>query len=122
MVNSIAKSCANKMCNRKFDLKNPKKKYCCLHCKNQAAYNYKLENYAWEVELSKARLKNIQILEYLFNNDNTKIDVKLLKTMGFVAEATYLPYKSKSNEQLFRYGNLALIEKGKNDYLIVKTE
>lgn len=122
MVNSIERICANGKCNDKFYSKNPKKKFCCSHCKNQAAYNYKLENYAWEVELSKARLKNIQILEYLFNKGNTKINSKLLSTMGFVFEAHYLPYESNSNEKAYRYGNLALIEKGQCDYYIVKVD
>ena len=102
------KICANPSCNSSFEYKNPKKRFCCLYCKNQAAYLYKLENYAWEVTMQKARLKNIQVLEYLLNKKTFKISDEELKKMGFDFCAAHIPHKDEQKRFVYRYGNIGL--------------
>ena len=100
------KDCANSVCDNSFAVKNPKKKYCCMHCKNQAAYNYKQKVYEWEIEMDKARKKNIQILEYLYNKENFKVNTAELKKLGFNVEASYLPFIHGKEKNIFKYGNI----------------
>ena len=71
----MAKKCQNTLCNEPLIIGSLKKKYCNNHCKNQAAYQHKLTHYLWEVEIGKARIKNIKILEHLFNINVTVIVV-----------------------------------------------
>jgi len=63
------RKCAYSKCGEYFEIKNPKKRFCCLSCKNKAAYLYKLQNYPWEIAQYKFRRKNIQILEYLYEKN-----------------------------------------------------
>ena len=103
------KICANPECNSSFVFKNPKKRFCNLYCKNQAAYLYKLEHYTWEVTKQKARQKNIQILEYLLKNNFTKIIYEELKKLGFYFDAAYMPDKDAQKRFVYRYGNIQMI-------------
>ena len=105
----ISKTCANDVCGKPFDGKNPKKRFCCLHCKNQAAYNYRVFNYAWEVKMQKARNKNIQILEYLWNRKIVRIIKEELRKMGFDFMAGYIYRINEKGTIMFRYGNLGLV-------------
>ena len=103
------KICANPSCNSSFEYKNPKKRFCCLYCKNQAAYLYKLENYAWEVTMQKARLKNIQILEYLLKNNFSKANSTELKKSGFDFNVAFMADKDEQKRSVFRYGNIQML-------------
>ena len=105
----ISKTCKNAVCGKPFDGKNPKKRYCCPHCKNQAAYNYRIINYAWEVKMQKARNKNIQILEYFWNRKFVRIIKEELRKMGFDFMAGYMYKINEKGTKMFRYGNLGLV-------------
>lgn len=109
MAAMISKICANAECSKSFDDKNPKKRYCCPHCKNQAAYNYRMKVYAWEVKMLKARNKNIQVLEYLWNNKMVKIMKEELRKMGFDFMASYMYVINDNGSKLFRYGNIGVL-------------
>ena len=102
------KTCANSVCNASFKIKNPKKRFCSLHCKNQAAYNYRLKVYPWEVQLQKGRNKNIQILEYLWKNKTTRIQEEELRKMGFDFRAGYMYITYYKGFKIHRYGNICV--------------
>ena len=122
IANLIAKRCANLFCKEYFDTKNPKKRFCCDHCKNQAAYRHRMSYYQWEVEMAKARLGNIKILEYLYNLKVEKITLKELRNMGFVIECNYYPYSEKENIKIYRFGNVGIIHTTNKDVTILKIE
>ena len=103
------KICANPECNSSFVYKNPKKRFCNLYCKNQAAYLYKLEHYIWEVAKQKARQKNIQILEYLMKNNFTKATSGELKKLGFDFNAAYMSDQDLQKRTVYRYGNIQMV-------------
>ena len=42
--------CAHIECEKTFQIKNPKKRFCSLICKNKAAYLYSLKIYDWEIK------------------------------------------------------------------------
>jgi hypothetical protein len=100
--------CANPNCDESFDIKNTKKKFCCLPCKNQANYNYHKEVYSWEVKMLKARNKNIQILEYYWNNKMFRIVEEDLKKFGFDFMAGYMFKIIEKGTMVFRFGNIGL--------------
>ena len=102
------KICANPGCKSSFAYKNSKKRFCNLYCKNQAAYLYKLENYGWEVNMQKARQKNIQILEYLINKKTFKISEEELKKLGFDIHAAHIPHKDEQKRFVYRFGNIGM--------------
>jgi hypothetical protein len=83
--------------------------FCSLYCKNQAAYIYSQTNYSWEIKMQKARRKNIQILEYLLNNNFFKLKYEELKKMGFNPSVAIIPSKDPKERTLFRYGNIGMI-------------
>lgn len=109
MAAMISKTCANEVCGKPFDGKNPKKRFCCPHCKNQAAYNYRMANYAWEVKMLKARNKNIQILEYFWNKKMFRIIKEELRKVGFDFMAGYMYRINEKGTKMFRYGNIGLV-------------
>jgi hypothetical protein len=115
------KDCANSVCNNSFKVKNPKKKYCCMHCKNQAAYNYKLQEYEWEIEMDKNRKKNIQILEYLYNKENFRVNTDELIKLGFHAGASYLPFMQGKDLTVFRFGNIYVRKLTNNEFQLFKS-
>lgn len=102
------KTCSNTECEKNFDFKNPKKKFCSLICKNQAAYQYNQKNYEWENKQFKARRKNIQILEYLMNQNILKLTINDLKKIGFDLDAALLPFKNELKQPVYRFGNLLI--------------
>lgn len=102
------KTCKNPVCNLPFEYKNSKQEFCCLHCKNQAAYIYQREVYEWEVKMQKARRKNIQILENLLERRITKVNHEELTKMGFNEESAHVPHKDEDDNLVFRYGNIGL--------------
>ena len=102
------KKCANPNCDESFDIKNTKKKFCCLPCKNQANYAYRNVVYSWEVKMLKARNKNIQILEYYWKNKMFIIQEEDLKKFGFDFMAGYMYKINEKGTMLFRYGNIGL--------------
>lgn len=118
----MARKCQNPLCNESFMIGSLKKKYCDNHCKNQAAYQHKLTHYIWEVEVSKARIKNIKILEHLFNINVTSVTLTHLKSMGYVDEACYVASFDERNKPFFRYGNLAIQFVTAEHLLITKIE
>jgi hypothetical protein len=102
------KKCANPNCDESFDIKNTKKKFCCLPCKNQANYAYRNVVYSWEVKMLKARNKNIQILEYYWKNKMFIIQEEDLMKFGFDFMAGYMYKIIEKGTMLFRYGNIGL--------------
>ena len=100
--------CANPNCDESFDIKNTKKKFCCLPCKNQANYAYRNVVYSWEVKMLKARNKNIQILEYYWKNKMFIIQEEDLMKFGFDFMAGYMYKIIEKGTMLFRYGNIGL--------------
>lgn len=59
--------------------------------------------------MQKARRKNIQILEYLLNNNFFQIKYDELKKMGFIPSAAIIPSKDAKGRSLFRYRNIGMI-------------
>ena len=102
------KKCANPNCDESFDIKNTKKKFCCLPCKNQANYAYRNVVYSWEVKMLKARNKNIQILEYYWKNKMFIIQEEDLMKFGFDFMAGYMYKINEKGTKMFRYGNIGL--------------
>ena len=102
------KKCANPNCDESFDIKNTKKKFCCLPCKNQANYAYRNVVYSWEVKMLKARNKNIQILEYYWKNKMFIIQEEDLKKFGFDFMAGYMYISDDEGTSIFRFGNIGL--------------
>jgi hypothetical protein len=102
------KKCANSNCDESFDIKNYKKKFCCLPCKNQANYKYHQEVYSWEVKMLKSRNNNIQILEYLWNKKIFTIQEEELKKFGFDFMAGFMHSFTVKGTKIFRYGNIGL--------------
>lgn len=102
------KKCAFTQCGKTFEIKNPKKRFCCLSCKNKAAYDYQLKTYPWEIKQFKARRKNIQILEYLCKTDKQKVTRTELKLLGFDEDSAIIPTKNNQNQTVYRYGNTTL--------------
>lgn len=101
--------CANPSCDRPpFELKNPKKKFHDTRCKNQSTYLYKKNVYDYEFKMQKARLKNIQVLEYLINNGHSKIEINQLTLLGFDLNAAYLASIGSDNSRSFFYGNIEM--------------
>ena len=101
-------TCAHIECDKTFLYKNPKKRFCCLSCKNKAAYQYSLKTYDWEIKQFKARRKNIQILEYLCKTDKQKVTRADLILLGFDEDSAIIPTKNNQNQTMFRYGNTTL--------------
>ena len=102
------KKCAFTKCEKTFEVKNPKKRFCCLRCKNKAAYEYQLKTYPWEIKQFKARRKNIQILEYLYNQRKLKVTLDNLKLLGFTVECAIIASKNEQKQSVFRFGNTLL--------------
>jgi hypothetical protein len=102
------KKCAFTKCEKTFEIKNPKKRFCGLSCKNKAAYDYQLKTYPWEIKQFKARRKNIQILEYVIASGKTTITLSELKILGFDFRAAHIPYIDKEQLKTFRYGNIGM--------------
>jgi len=114
------RKCAFKKCEKYFALKNPKKRFCGLSCKNKAAYLYELENYPWEVQQFKIRRKNIQILEYLYNQKKTLMTISDLKLLGFDETCGIIPTKNELGQWDYRYGNIKLTILSRNECKITK--
>ncbi len=114
------KPCSNPECNKSFDLKNPKKRFCSLICKNKTAYLYAQKIYKWENSQFKARRKNIQILEYYHSQNIFKLTIEDLKKIGFDLNASYLPLKNELNQTVFRFGNIIFILLSSTDCEIKK--
>jgi hypothetical protein len=108
MKNLKTKTCPNSGCGKSFNYKSPKKKFCCLHCKNQSRYKYQKEVYSWEAEMLKGRNKNIQILEYLWNKKIFTIQEEELKKFGFDFRAGFMYSFTVKGNKIFRYGNIGL--------------
>ena len=102
------KKCANSNCDESFDIKNYKKKFCCLTCKNQANYKYHQEVYSWEVKMLKSRNNNIQILEYLWKKKIFKLQEEDLKKFGFDFNAGFIHSFTMKGTKIFRFGNIGL--------------
>jgi hypothetical protein len=114
------RKCAFKKCEKYFALKNPKKRFCGLSCKNKAAYQFELETYPWEVKLNKARRKNIQILEYLYKQNKVLVRYRELQLLGFDRSCTIIPPINELGQAVYRYGNNTLTELFDNEYKIDK--
>lgn len=114
------KPCSNPECIKSFDLKNPKKRFCSLLCKNKTAYLYNQKIYVWEIKQFKARRKNIQILEYLMIQKKTIVPLSELKTLGFDTQASYIHFTDENDIQIYRYGNVGLKTVSKTEYELFK--
>lgn len=101
------KMCINRM-RKTFQVKNPKKRFCSLSCKNKAAYLFNLKTYDWEIKQFKARRKNIQILEYLYNQGKIRVTLDDLKLIGFEENCAIIPSKNEQKKIVFRFGNILL--------------
>lgn len=112
--------CANPQCSEFFETTNAKKKFCCLYCKNQAAYWYKQKFYKWEVEIQKGRLNNIRILEELNQRRFPKVISTELMKLGFDFKIALLPDKDELNRYAYRFGNLYLVQLSKSEFEIVE--
>ena len=102
------KKCAHLNCEKYFEDKNQRKRFCCLSCKNKAAYLYKLQNYTWEISQFKSRRINIQILEYLYQKNRLLITLDDLKLLGFIVESAIIPNLNSLNQVVYRFGNILL--------------
>ena len=102
------RKCANSKCDEYFEIKNPKKSFCCLSCKNKAAYEYEQKIYSWEIKQFKGRRKNIKILEYVMLSGRTIISFRQLKILGFDFDAAYISLIDEDKNQIFRYGNIGV--------------
>ena len=100
--------CANPNCDESFDIKNTKKKFCCLPCKNQANYKYRKEVYSWEANMLKGRNNNIQILEYLWKKKIFTIQEVELKKFGFDFRVGFIHSFTVKGTKIFRFGNIGL--------------
>ena len=114
------RKCAFKNCVESFTIKNPKKMFCNNSCKNKAAYLYELETYPWEVKQFKIRRKNIQILEYLYNQKKTLMTISDLNLLGFDATCGIIPTKNELGQWDYRYGNIKLTILSGNECKITK--
>jgi hypothetical protein len=111
--------CANPYCLKDFETTNSKQKFCCLYCKNQAAYWHKQKFYKWEVEIQKGRLNNIRILEELIQRKHNNVNSNELLKMGFDFKIALLPDKDDLNRYVYRFGNLYLVQISKFDFNIL---
>ena len=114
------KKCSHLNCEKYFEDKNPKKRFCCLSCKNKAAYFYKLQNYYWEIAQFQSRRINIQILEYLYQKNILLITFEDLKLLGFIVESAIIPSRNSLNQNVFRFGNILLTQTSLTSYIISK--
>ena len=114
------RKCAYSNCDESFDIKNDTKKYCCLPCKNQANYKYHKEVYSWEVKMLKARNKNIQILEYCWENKMFTLQEEDLKKFIFDFMAGYMFTIIGKGTIIFRYGNIGLKLLSNNEAKLVE--
>ena len=112
--------CANPYCLKDFETTNSKQKFCCLYCKNQAAYWHKQKYYKWEVEIQKGRLNNIRILEELIQRKHNNVNSKELLKMGFDFKIALVPDKDEKQRFVYRFGNLYLIRKSSTDFEIAE--
>lgn len=112
--------CANPYCLKDFETTNSKQKFCCLYCKNQAAYWHKQKFYKWEVEIQKGRLNNIRILEELIQRKHNNVNSNELLKMGFDFKIAIVPDKDEKQRSVYRFGNLYLIRKSSTDFEIAE--
>ncbi len=111
-----SKICPNPACKTPFKTKNSKKRFCCLHCKNQAAYWYRQNVYAWEILMCNMRIKNIKILEHLVSQKIFKINRAELKVLGFDIECGYTPYSDLNEQVVYRFGNIYMVHVTKTEF------
>jgi hypothetical protein len=112
--------CANPYCLKDFETTNSKQKFCCLYCKNQAAYWHKQKFYKWEVEIQKGRLNNIRILEELIQRKHNNVNSNELLKMGFDFKIALVPDRDEMQRFVYRFGNLYLIRKSSIDFEIAE--
>jgi hypothetical protein len=112
--------CANPYCLKDFETINSKQKFCCLYCKNQAAYWHKQKFYKWEVEIQKGRLNNIRILEELIQRKHNNVNSNELLKMGFDFKIALVPDRDEMQRFVYRFGNLYLIRKSSTDLEIAE--
>ena len=113
------KICASPNCQEPFEYKSSKKKFCNNYCKNQAAYQHIILVYPWDVAMFKARRKNIQIVEYLFEKGYCRILYHELIQMGFDPSAAYSPVQGEDGASYMRYGNIGLRIISKTECILV---
>ena len=113
--------CANPLCGLEFETTNPKKMFHNNSCKNKAAYHYKQTEYPWEVMMQKARNRNIQVLEYLYNKGDRTADHYELIKMGFDVHAVYIP-NLQGTIFVFQFGNIELREISTNKYSLTSIQ
>src|ERR1035437_10076486 len=105
----ITKQCENPKCKKPpFQTKNPKKKFHDNHCKNQADYWDKVNEYGWEILMQKFRKGNFKILECLFTKEYFLNSEGTLEKFGFDFNAAYIHYLDESGNKVYRFGNLGL--------------
>lgn len=102
------RKCAYSKCDVYFEIKNPKKRFCHIICKNKAAYEYQQKTYPYEIKQFKGRRKNIKILEYVMLLGRTIISLRQLKILGFDFDAAYISLIDEDKNQIFRYGNIGV--------------
>ena len=112
------KNCINPECPESL-IGNPKKKACCLVCKNRAAYLNKQSKYKWLLLVQKAIWKNFHILEKLLKREIFNINLKELKLLGFDPEAAYIGAKDEQDRTVFKYGDVGLVIINKNECEII---
>ncbi len=109
--NMITKQCENPKCKKPpFQTKNTKKLFHDVHCKNQADYWNKVNEYDWEILMQKFRKGNIKILEHLFKNEYFLNSEKTLEKFGFDFSAVFIHYFDDLGNKVYRFGNLGLIQ------------
>ncbi|MCL4816876.1 MAG: hypothetical protein KJZ56_09575 [Flavobacteriales bacterium] len=111
----ITKKCENPKCKLPaFKTDNLKKKYHDVHCKNQANYWYKVEEYAWEILMQKIRKNNIKALKYLYSKNFIINSKETLMKLGFNFNFSYIHYSDDAGNKIFRFGNLGLMQIAEN--------
>lgn len=112
------KICLNPACKVSFETKNPKKRFCTLRCKNQAAYRYRLTVYEWETRMLKMRRKNIKILEHLILHKIFRIGQKELTALGFDFHCAFIPDSSTAGFRVYRFGKIYMEQIMKTEFTL----
>lgn len=101
--------CKNPECGCSFETTNPKHIYCNLKCKNRAGYLRSQADYPLEHAMHKARIKNVRILDDLYQRGFFKVTMDTLKILGFNHNIGMIPQKDKLGRNYFVYGKIALL-------------
>ncbi len=63
----------------------------------------------------------IQILEYLYNKENCRVNNDELIKLGFHVGASYLPFMQGKDLNVFRFGNIYVRKLTNNEFQLFKS-